>query len=256
MMDNFGSQGVYRSLAEHRAAYRAYHRIVCVSQQTKRRFVERFGFDTGVTVAYNVCDVARVRRLSLADCPDAPPRGGRRLLVVANLRPEKRLPMLVELLGALRDEGLDFCLDIVGDGPERGAIERAVARADLADRVRLLGHRGNPYPYMRQSELLVIASSAEGYSTVAREARLLGLPVLSTDCGGISELRGDDDGVTVVENHADALKNALRAALTRIDEQVGVEEQIAADKEKSASCEVQRIEFLLDEQGGEQHVFF
>ena len=247
MMDNFTSQGVYRSFDEHRAAYLAYDRIVCVSEHTRRRFTERFGISDKVCVAYNFCDGARVRRLSAAAATGFVRGSGRQLLTVSNLRPEKRHVLLLEVLSALRDEGCDFTLHIVGDGPERAAIEAAVLRLSLGERVRLLGHCDNPYPYMRESDVLIVASSAEGYGMVVQEAGLLGLPVLSTDCGGIHEAAAGGCDITVVPNSAQGLKDGLRALLTHTTAPMAADNNPAAGEEITPSAAIGQTKSLTEE---------
>ena len=254
MQDNFTSNRCYRSLREHRAAYRAYDRVVCVSEHTRARFIARFGDTGNVCVAYNVCDRERVLRLSHEAAPAFVRGQGRQLVTVSNLRPEKQHEWLLTLLAQLRDEGELFTLHVVGDGAQRGEIEACVARLGLQAQVRLVGHLDNPYAYMRACDALVIASSAEGYSTVAVEARLLGLPVLSTPSGGIFEIAAQYGGVRVAPDTRDGLKNLLRAYLRGEDDQVNVENKNAADEEFLPSATMCRIEELLDEAGGSSNV--
>ncbi len=78
-------------------------------------------------------------------------------------------------------DGMNICLIIVGEGPERKALEKRIFRMKQNTTVRLIGHHDNPASIMRQVDGLVIASRREGFSYVLNEALLSGVNVLSTD---------------------------------------------------------------------------
>jgi sugar transferase (PEP-CTERM/EpsH1 system associated) len=85
-------------------------------------------------------------------------------------------------------------LVLVGDGPERPAIERLRAEAGLADRVWLLGPRGDVPRLLRAADLFLLTSISEGIPLTVIEAMAAGLPVVATRVGGVPEVV--DDGVT------------------------------------------------------------
>ena len=78
---------------------------------------------------------------------------------------------------------------IVGEGPERPALERRIADDGLA--VRLLGHRDELGSLLAAADLALLTSTWEARALVAQEALLAGLPLISTRVGGIEELVGD-----------------------------------------------------------------
>lgn len=80
-------------------------------------------------------------------------------------------------------------LVLLGDGPERAALEALVLKLDLQDRVIFKGFIENPYPYIANSAGLISVSLAEGFPNVLAEALVLGKFVVSSDCqSGPSEL--------------------------------------------------------------------
>jgi glycosyltransferase involved in cell wall biosynthesis len=93
---------------------------------------------------------------------------------VARLVPSKRVDAAIAWADVRRRP-----LVVVGDGPERGALERAAAAS--RGRVHFTGRttRGEALAWMAASEEVVQASRTEGLSTVVREAELLGVPVVS-----------------------------------------------------------------------------
>jgi glycosyltransferase involved in cell wall biosynthesis len=94
--------------------------------------------------------------------------------VVGRLTPKKRVDRAIDYA---RERGAGTHLVVVGDGPERERLERYAARAGVA--ATFVGHatRSEAVAWIAASDELVIASSAEGLSTVAREAEALGIRV-------------------------------------------------------------------------------
>jgi glycosyltransferase involved in cell wall biosynthesis len=95
---------------------------------------------------------------------------------------------------------------IAGDGPERRALAREVARLDLADRVHLLGHVAQADALLRESDVVVMSSRAEGLGSVVLHALALGKPVVATAGGGLSEVVSADRLVPVGDANALARK--------------------------------------------------
>jgi glycosyltransferase involved in cell wall biosynthesis len=122
----------------------------------------------------------------------APPRpsAGRppTVVCVAALRPEKGhdtlLAAFVTVLGVIPEARLV----LVGDGPERGAIEATIAAAGMTASVDLRGRVAEVWPHLADADVFVLASPAEALGIAIMEAMAAGLPVVATDVGGIPEL--------------------------------------------------------------------
>lgn len=168
-----------------------------------------------------------------------------RLVCVGRLCEQKGQLLLICAAAALAEEGYDFKLVLVGDGEDRGAIEAAIARYNLGNRVEITGW-ADAERVRREilaARALVLPSFAEGLPVVLIEAMILGRPVLSTYIAGIPELVIDgetgwlfpagsqDDLLAAMRVCLDAPRDLLRTmgeaararALKRhrIDEQVG-----------------------------------
>lgn len=151
----------------------------------------------------------------LAEAP-APIPAERRLLWVGRVCEEKGVPILIEAAAELTRAGLEFELELVGDGPLLPAIRARIAREGLERRVRTLGWAGSDAVRARlvAARVLVQPSFAEGLPVVLMEALALGRPVISTFVAGIPELvENDVDGWIVPAGSAAALANAMRAAI-------------------------------------------
>lgn len=189
------------------------------------------GVDTVVTVsAHNVAHLVGV--LSVAGrSPDvrhiangvplgaaADPTASRRLLCVARLVPKKGVDLLVEAAALLVERHPNLEVDIIGDGPLREELAAQIDRLGLLGRVRLLGvaTTAEVLAAMAAARAVVLPcridvdGDRDGMPTVLVEALSRGVPVVSTDVVGISELVTDGEtGLLVGPEDAPALAAAL-----------------------------------------------
>ena len=112
------------------------------------------------------------------------------LLSVGRLHRVKDHDFLLQGCAALRDRGLDFICWIVGDGPERAALQSQIAALRLEDRVYLIGQvpRADLSSYYRYADLVVMTSKSEGIPVVLMEAMAHEKLVLAPAITGIPEL--------------------------------------------------------------------
>ena len=163
--------------------------LLAVSASLKRDMAAMGLPSERIAVHYTAVDLDRFS-------PDAAPRHARPTIVAAgNLVPLKRVDLIIDALVHL--EGVD--LRIVGQGPERAALERQVQAAGLGDRVTFLGRLGHEElaREFASAHALVHASSSEGLANVWIEALASGTPVVTTDVGGAREVVTPDVGRVV-----------------------------------------------------------
>jgi colanic acid/amylovoran biosynthesis glycosyltransferase len=141
------------------------------------------------------------------------------ILSIGTLHEVKGQTYLIEACRQLAADDVPFTCRFVGDGPDRTALERQVAEADLADRVEFLGQRTRDEiaRLLGSSDVLVAPSvptrsgKREGIPVVLMEAMSAGLPVVASALSGIPELVIDgSSGLTVPPGDAGAIAAALR----------------------------------------------
>ena len=168
-----------------------------------------------LTVLYNPVDGDRVLRLAKeALKSDLFQRGSPTLISIGRLVPQKGYQRLLPILKRLHDEGFGFVMNILGEGPERHALERIISDNDMDGYVRLPGFVSNPYPYLNSSDLFVCSSRSEGYSTAVTEALILGIPVLTTECSGMRELLDGGRYGLMVDNDDEAIYQGIYSFLS------------------------------------------
>jgi glycosyltransferase involved in cell wall biosynthesis len=112
--------------------------------------------------------------------------GGGGAIVVARLTPQKRVHLAVETIAFLASCGHDLPLTIVGDGPERVALERQVERLGIAPFVHFAGAvpHSEIAGYLAHADVMIFAAQGEGFGLAAAEALMAGGPVVACSDGG------------------------------------------------------------------------
>ena len=194
--------------------YALFDHVVCVSQSVKESFDDLFGNRFDSTVLYNVIDDTAIRKKALLPLPDGVKKRRFTVLSVGRFSPPKKFMRLLQAHKRLLDEGLQHDLWILGEGSERPMLEQYVAKNGLQDSVWMPGYIGNPYPFMREADLLACSSIYEGYSTFMTEGLILGKPIVTTDVSGMRELLGDSEYGLIVENDDEAFYQGMKRMLT------------------------------------------
>ncbi|HEY4042987.1 MAG TPA: glycosyltransferase [Rhodopila sp.] len=151
--------------------------------------------------------------IDLARFVPAPGRrktGGPVIGTVAALRKEKNIPRLLRAIAALPAGRLV----IVGDGPERPALEALTAELGIAGRVRFAGYHRDTAPCFAEFDVFALSSDTEQMPLSVIEAMASGLPVVSTAVGDVRLMLSEHNAPFVVPLDDTALADAL-AALSR-----------------------------------------
>ena len=144
-----------------------------------------------------------------------------RLIAVGRLRPPKDFGTLLRALASLPADGFDAA--IVGDGPERPALERELGELGLRERVSLEGERRDVPSLLAGSDVFVLSSHSEGLPVSVLEAMAAGLPVVASAVGGVAELVLDGETGLLVPPADQA---ALAAALWRLVADAGLRRRL------------------------------
>lgn len=146
--------------------------------------------------------------------PSCPPFS---LLCVGRLQHEKGFDLAIRALASLRSGGVEANLTIIGEGEDRATLEALIRTLGLPDRVHLVGPQpnGEVRRLMAQAHLVLVPSrTREGFSLVAAEAAMAGVPAIVARIGGLPETVLDGQtGLVVAANDPEAIAVAVRRLL-------------------------------------------
>ena len=134
------------------------------------------------------------------------------IISVARLSPEKAQRILIDAIARLVKQGRKVCLHLVGEGPDRGALEKYIIVRGISDIVRLEGDLNQEQlrTMYRGSDAFALASFAEGVPVVLMEAMAMEIPCVATRIAGRPEIIQDEvDGLLVTPSDAEQLAAAI-----------------------------------------------
>lgn len=203
--------GSFRNVNEARECYNRFDQTVCVSQYVHDDFCGILDFRKPCRVLYNTVESDKILAVASEAAPELKDDGKLRLIAVGTLKESKGYMRLLRVIKHLKDESYRVHLYILGIGPLRQTMEDYIQQNELSDAVTLLGYQTNPYQYVSKCDLFVCASFAEGFSTAATEALIVGTPVCTVEVSGMKEMLGENNEYGVVtENSEDALYEGIR----------------------------------------------
>ncbi len=168
--------------------------VTAVSDYLRGETLERFAVEREIEVIPNFVDTTRFNRqekehFKQAICPD----GEKLLIHVSNFREVKRAADVVEVFHRLHAEAHDgrgpgVKLLLVGDGPDRPSAEARARELGVYGDVRFLGKQEPVEEILSIADVFLMPSGSETFGLAALEAMACGVPVVSTDIGGLPEL--------------------------------------------------------------------
>lgn len=198
-------------------AYLWSRRVICVSRGVEDDLHQSMRLPRSLTTTvYN--PVITEALLSSANQPPDHPWLREKtcpvLLAVGRLEPQKNYPLMLEAIARVRAQR-PVRLIILGEGNQRGDIEKEIERLGLQDCVDLAGFRRDAMAFMHAADAFVLSSNWEGLSNVLIEALAVGCPVISTDAphGPREVLQDGKWGHLVPVGDPAALTEAIEATL-------------------------------------------
>ena len=141
--------------------------------------------------------------------------GKRRFITVSRLVPVKNIALQLQAFAGL-DKELDWSLDIVGDGPEKGILEKKVKGLGLEGHVSFLGWCDSEelVRVYNSADCLLLTSNSEGWGRVVIEAGSYSVPTIMTDVGLAGEVVKDgENGIIIPVGDVSALRNAIERVI-------------------------------------------
>ncbi len=162
--------------------------ITSVSESLKKETLSIFKIDNKVDVIPNFINLedysksdTKCERRSYA------PNGEKIMVHVSNFRKVKRVEDVLRVFDKVR-KVVPTKLILVGDGPERPAIEKLCRELNTCNDIISLGRINDPVDILKMADLFVLPSETESFGLAALEAMAMHIPVISTNTGGLPEV--------------------------------------------------------------------
>ncbi len=164
-------------------------KIIVISDEMRRMFIETLPqFEEKLVRIYNPFDFEEIR-LKAKDLSEENEVTLELMMNKKYFCSVARLDLKSKDFKTLFEAFKDFIkkndvidLIIVGDGPDRNEVENILKNLDIEERVHLIGNRKNPYPWIKNSEIMIQSSFYEGLPTVLIEGLVLGKKIISSNC--------------------------------------------------------------------------
>lgn len=185
---DLSKNNIHFNLKEQRKMYEKIDKIVCVSNDTREKFLNLHPYyNEKITVIYNYIDKNEIINKSLEQ-EMTKDKNLIKIISVGRLSKEKGHNLLLEALTKINLLNKNYEVEILGEGTERKEYEKYISENTLNDKVKLLGFKKNPYPYIKNADIFIMPSYYEGYPLVLCEAMILGKAIISSDCGSALEI--------------------------------------------------------------------
>lgn len=239
----------FRNYEESKACYQKFDRTIAVSDTVRQDFRQLYHLTKPFEVLYNTNETAQILKQSHDEVAENIFSDYEtKLIGIGKLTTNKGFDRLARIHACLRKEGYPVHTYILGIGPEKATIQNYIRQQNLENSFTLLGYETNPYKFLSKCDLFVCTSLAEGFSTAATEALIVGTPVCTVEVSGMKEMLGEHDEYGIVtDNREDALYKGIKRLLDDPELLAHYKKQ-AALRGKSFSTEetVRAVEEMLE----------
>lgn len=202
--------------------------VTSVSDSLKQDTLSIFDIHQEIRVIHNFVDLELYSRED--DCRKGFATEGQKIVThISNFRPVKRIHDVVEVFSLLLKE-VDAILLMIGEGPEKERARQQAQKLGIIDRVKFLGKTSEVERVLCMSDLFLLPSEKESFGLSALEAMAAGVPVISSNTGGLPEVNiNGETGYTAPVGDVDRM--AQDAASILMDESTHHKFKAAARKQ-------------------------
>ena len=186
--------------------------ITAVSENLREETFKHFDIKKEIEVIVNFVDVSRFNRKPIdAFRKVIAPNGERIFMHASNFRKIKRVQDVVKIFAEVHKQ-IPSKLLFVGDGPERSTAEDLAKKLGVIDDIRFVGKQEQMEDILAIADLFLLTSEYESFGLAALEAMAAGVPVISTNAGGLGEI--NIDGVTGYMSNVGDIESMSQQALS------------------------------------------
>lgn len=198
-------------------SYQLYDQIVCVSQSCKDSYeqviLQGLPINQEIKIIPNAIDIDKIHSMAEEDVSFKMSDDEVNFIIVTRISPDKRVDRILSVAKRLKEEYTNFHIHIVGIDQDDEWFNDQIKDNQISKYITLHGKVLNPYPYIKQADWLVCVSERESFSLVLLEAMSLGVPVITTDCGGPSDIVEKGEYGMLVDNTSEAVYQGMKDVL-------------------------------------------
>ncbi|MFZ5554116.1 MAG: N-acetyl-alpha-D-glucosaminyl L-malate synthase BshA [Bacteroidota bacterium] len=187
--------------------------ITAVSESLRRDTLKYFSVQKEIRVIPNFIRIAEYDQVEANNQlrQKYAPSGEKIITHISNFRKVKRIDDVVRIFEKVRTK-IPSKLLLVGDGPERHAIEKMCRDLEICDDVVMMGKLKQTIDILKISDLFILPSETESFGLAALEAMAAGVPVISSNTGGIPEvnIQGESGFLSEAGNVKEMSFNAIK----------------------------------------------
>lgn len=206
---------LYFHQLKYRTGYSNADLVICQTEMMRDQFLSHYrpSKNWPLMVLQNPIDLSVVKKKSKDEATHLP-YGSEVIVSAGRLIHEKGFDVLIQAMLTIVKTKPNTVLTILGDGPEKGKLEKLVGELGLNDFVNFPGYVNNPMPYFRSASICVVSSRVEGFPNVLLQMMALNDKVVCTRCaGGIENIPGIN---TCAVSDSQALAKAVLKVLDRV----------------------------------------
>ncbi len=213
--------------------------ITAVSDNLRAETYSTFSIEKEIKVIPNFVDIARFHQTDKEHFKKMlAPAGGRILVHVSNFRKVKRVEDVIKVFAQVL-HAIPSKLLMIGDGPERQNAEELCRHLGIYHEVRFLGKQDQMDEILSITDLFLLPSAYESFGLAALEAMACGVPVISTNAGGLPEI--NVQGVTGFLSDVGDVDSMARHSLELLQDEARLQAAKDAARSHAATFEKARI---------------
>lgn len=190
--------------------YNQYEKIIFVSSDNLQKFkniYSKISVDK-LQVIYNYISSEQVLKKADEDIEVEFNTKELSIGIIARLVEAKALDRLIKVHKKIIENGYMHHIYVIGDGPLKEELEKEISKNHIENTFILLGKKENPYPYMKQMDVVALVSYYEGLPVTLMEAKILNKYIFITDTAA-REVLQDYTNSKIVENSEDGIYNGI-----------------------------------------------
>ena len=228
-----------------REKYKKFNKIVLVSDSAKDIFEEVYPeFKEKFEVIYDINNPKIMEEMSKFG-DKLPDKNEIKLLTIGRLANQKGYDIALKACKILKERGIKFKWYVLGKGPLEKEMEQKINELGLKEYFILMGVTPNPYGYIKSADIYVQTSRFEGFGLAIAEARILNVPVVTTEFDAVYNQMVQRKNGIVTQMNAQSVADGIMELIENIELKNSIIEYLKNEKKGNLE-EYKKFEKLIE----------